>query len=341
MILLGIVDFCCILIGLEQVSVNKIAGGTIWISAGVGSGLIGYYWHQIKQRVGRRLVKVGHRLQNKREVATEDGAAADKTAVDGILAGLPKQVAPIEGVSVREWRDGFRNPRFEIVDDHRFENEEIIVDNKSFRRCSFKNVKLLFHGRAPFEFVEGTTLDAGTVIFATDDPAILTFNAIQRKFASLPGAQIQHGALDNKGKDVPSSPVTVVPVTNLARPLPYPIPSLRLRMLEAVSELQGFLGAHGEEPVVSYLEPGVDNAKLEHRRRTVLEPWQVKFMGDYCLQFGESIPRLRDEMRARAQIDDHDLNNDIEWAAKSRDRCCESVKNIASKLWVLGFKVNA
>lgn len=108
-----------------------------------------------------------------------------------------------------EWRTGFSSPRFEIVNDHKFENEEIVVDNKSFRRCSFKNVKLLFHGRAPFEFVEGTTLDAGSVIFGTDDPAILTFNAIERKFASIPGAKIEQGALDSKGKEILLTPLTL------------------------------------------------------------------------------------------------------------------------------------
>jgi len=60
-----------------------------------------------------------------------------------------------------------------------------------------------------FEFVEGTTLDAGNVIFATDDPAILTFNAMQRKFASVPGAKIEHGALDTKGKEIPLTPLTI------------------------------------------------------------------------------------------------------------------------------------
>jgi hypothetical protein len=55
LILLGIVDFCCILIGLEQVSAGKIATGAIWIFVGIGSGLIGYYWTQIK-RVWNRLV---------------------------------------------------------------------------------------------------------------------------------------------------------------------------------------------------------------------------------------------------------------------------------------------
>ena len=51
LILLGIVDFCCILIGLEQVSVNKISSGVIWILVGVVSGLIGFYWSQVKRAI--------------------------------------------------------------------------------------------------------------------------------------------------------------------------------------------------------------------------------------------------------------------------------------------------
>jgi hypothetical protein len=52
LILLGIVDFCCILIGLEQISVGKIIPGAVWISFGVLSGAIGYNWSQIKQTIG-------------------------------------------------------------------------------------------------------------------------------------------------------------------------------------------------------------------------------------------------------------------------------------------------
>src|SRR6202044_2292092 len=113
----------------------------------------------------------------------------------------------------------------------------------------------LFHGHAPFEFVEGTTIDAGTVLFTTDDPAVMAFTTIQRKLASLPGAQIQHGALDRKGKDVPLSPLTVEPVAAFPNASQYPIPSLRLRIMETVSQLQGFLGSHGEEPKVERLLP--------------------------------------------------------------------------------------
>jgi len=75
LILLGIVDFCCILIGLEQISIQKITNGIVWILIGVGSGAIGYYWQQIKWKIGGWLVGGGDWLQGKSKTAaavTED-----------------------------------------------------------------------------------------------------------------------------------------------------------------------------------------------------------------------------------------------------------------------------
>jgi hypothetical protein len=59
LLLLGIVDFCCILIGLEQINVGKIASGIIWISVGIGSALIGYNWQQIKAKIETRFSSIG------------------------------------------------------------------------------------------------------------------------------------------------------------------------------------------------------------------------------------------------------------------------------------------
>ncbi len=217
-----------------------------------------------------------------------------------------------------EWRAGFSRPRFELINDHKFENEEIVVDNKSFRRCSFKNVKLLFHGNAPFEFVEGTTLDSGSVIFTTDDPAILTFDVMQRKFASIPGAKIQHGALDSKGKDVPISPVTVESVATPSEPSQYPIPDLRLRVLAMCSELQGFMVAHGHEPEKPQRELPETKEAFLHRYRQWQQDkitWGTKFAGDFRLQLLDRISHLRDEMLAKAHINDFELTAAIETAA--------------------------
>jgi len=88
LVLLGIVDFCCILIGLEQISVGKITNGIIWMSAGIGSGMIGYYWPQIKRIVGDRLVASGRWLQN-----DHGGTTDDKTAGKSALVGLSQKVA--------------------------------------------------------------------------------------------------------------------------------------------------------------------------------------------------------------------------------------------------------
>jgi hypothetical protein len=47
LILLGIVDFVCILIGGESINGRHFVTGILWIVAGVGSALIGYYWPKI------------------------------------------------------------------------------------------------------------------------------------------------------------------------------------------------------------------------------------------------------------------------------------------------------
>jgi hypothetical protein len=250
--------------------------------------------------------------------------------------------SPSDKVSVTdaEWRAGFSHPRFELVVDHKFENEEIAVDNKSFRRCSFKNVKLLFHGNAPFEFVEGTAIDAGTVFFTTDDPAIRAFNTIQRKFASIPGARIEHGALDEKGKEVLLSPLKVEPISASSRSSQYPIPNLRLKVVSAVSELQGFLGEHGSAPVVARVKgESTKDAALRYFKQG--DPWKAKFIGDYRIRFADSIPKLRDELRVRTGVSDDELNQAIDTAANNEEDSCKAVNNIIERLWTLGRRVNA
>lgn len=109
-----------------------------------------------------------------------------------------------------DWREAFRDPRFSLVNDHKYENDSIQVDGKSFRRCSFKNVTFNFQGNAPFEFVEETHLDAGSVRFVTDNPAIILYNEMTRKFEAIASeaiaagrAKVETGALDAKGHEVP------------------------------------------------------------------------------------------------------------------------------------------
>ena len=124
------------------------------------------------------------------------------------------------------------------------------------------------------------------------------------------------------------------------KPLQYPIPPLRSKVLEMVSALQGFLGSHGGEPEVKQ-DPQEEPLAYMQRWRQIIEPWRTKFRGDYRIQFGESVPRLRDEILSRAAIDDWELNAAIEKAANNPNHIVESVANLARRLYDLGYFINA
>jgi len=48
LILLGIVDFVCILMAAESYRDRQFFAGAIWLVAGIASSVIGYYWPQVK-----------------------------------------------------------------------------------------------------------------------------------------------------------------------------------------------------------------------------------------------------------------------------------------------------
>jgi hypothetical protein len=124
------------------------------------------------------------------------------------------------------------------------------------------------------------------------------------------------------------------------KPLQYPVPHLRMKIVETVSALQGFLGEHGNEPKVTKLigESTKDTALRYFKEG---DPWRAKFIGDYRLRFGDSIPKLRDEMRVRTSISDNELNEAIETAANNEGGSYMAVKGIIDRLWTLGRNVNA
>jgi hypothetical protein len=168
------------------------------------------------------------------------------------------------------WREKFANPQWEIIRDRRFENETVTVDGKSFIRCSFKNVKLLFHGTAPFEFQPGTEFDKGSIMFGTDDPAVALYDSIQTKIATIPGAKL--ALKDAKGHDIPLARVRVEPkITRVnhefedaAGNIAYPL-KMRVQFRNdspmsigvAVSEY-----VRGEAPIQDPLPIGVLQVKL-------------------------------------------------------------------------------
>jgi hypothetical protein len=96
--------------------------------------------------------------------------------------------------------DLFCAPRWEIINNHRYENRAIDVDGKSFRDCSFKNVTLSFHGTAPTEFIGDSLFE--NVILSTDHAPTLFWRTIEYLFSSVPGAKLDTSFVDASGHKV-------------------------------------------------------------------------------------------------------------------------------------------
>jgi hypothetical protein len=58
------------------------------------------------------------------------------------------------------------------------------------------------------------------------------------------------------------------------------------------------------------------------------------------LQFGESVPRLRDEVGARAGLDKPALNASIEQAANDPSKNVQAVRGIVKGFWDLALEIN-
>jgi hypothetical protein len=100
--------------------------------------------------------------------------------------------------NVQDWREAFKTPRWQVFSDHKFANETIEVDGKSFRNCKFENVTFMFRGKAPTDFVGNTQVSGGFSI-NTDDPAVMLYSKLQRFARTIPGARIAEGEVDAKG----------------------------------------------------------------------------------------------------------------------------------------------
>lgn len=60
---------------------------------------------------------------------------------------------------------------FEVVSDKTFRNEEVVLDGREFRRCTFENVTYVFTGRQGFG-IAGCNFN-GSRIFKTTNPTVL------------------------------------------------------------------------------------------------------------------------------------------------------------------------
>jgi hypothetical protein len=125
------------------------------------------------------------------------------------------------------------------------------------------------------------------------------------------------------------------------RPGQYPIPQLRWKVVTTVSELQGFLGEHGDEPHIASILSGRTAKEYDQDLAQIVVPWRAKVASAYRLRFNDSLPKLRDEMAARAQVTDAILNDLIHKATTEASPDVTIFKDIIQRLWELGLKLNA
>ncbi len=84
LILLGIVDFVCILMAAESYRDGRFFAAIVWLVVGIASAVIGYYWPQIKVKVG-----VGNLPERPPHVLPTDYGKNDKRNSFGLFLRNP------------------------------------------------------------------------------------------------------------------------------------------------------------------------------------------------------------------------------------------------------------
>ena len=121
-----------------------------------------------------------------------------------LLPWLPQLYAAwVEKSKARVW-DSSPNQR---IYRQTFVNTTVELDGKSFEYCQFENVTLVYHGTAPFAFIQTTFAVPSSVRLVTDNKAVAIFNKVAAILArsvdrldSLPGSQGPFaGEIDEKG----------------------------------------------------------------------------------------------------------------------------------------------
>jgi hypothetical protein len=105
LLLLGIVDFCCILIGLEQISIGKYGSGAVWAIVGIGSGLVGYYLPRLTKKTSSGLKVTDAAMQDTPVVNVLSGQVVDhRTFVQIAVKCVTGAVYECEGHLLRVLR---------------------------------------------------------------------------------------------------------------------------------------------------------------------------------------------------------------------------------------------
>jgi len=295
LILLGIVDFVCILMAAEASRDKHFHEAAIWLIAGIASSAVGYYWSQVK----RAIASVGTWFRKKPSKlvihwanyrAVENGGDVYK------VGEFLRQI--ISGDSLV----------FDI------ENHNFVIRDKNFvprDPLPFKEKRLQVnysYGREPARTTERR--EHGRLLLPEDSKIQWLTGEVDRLKAAQP------------------------------KPVQYPVPQLRGKVVATISELQGFLGEYGDEPQIGSILSGRTANEYSQDLARIVVPWRARVAGAYRLRFNDSLPQLRDEIAARAQVTDATLNDLIHRAATEASPDVSVFKDIIQRLWELGIKLN-
>ncbi|MGA7080199.1 MAG: hypothetical protein WBQ43_05840 [Terriglobales bacterium] len=309
LILLGIFDFVCILNAGELYKDKHVIAGTWWLLAGVVFSLIGYYWTQVK----RALVNAGTWFKKKPSKLVIHAANYAAWSGQGKHYDVTKYLQSIvTGDSLV----------FDRIENHSFwvDGQNLVTEDPLFGKAKKLEVTYSYNGEPP-----------------------KTIRRTEHDRLTLP----EDSAMAWLGKELNNAKAELDRL-KAAQPKPsqYPIPEVRMKILSIVSELQGFLGAHGDEPVPVgvHREPGESRedflARFRARPTEPMMKWRAGFLGDYRQQFKDKVSDLRDEMRSRAHIDDPRLNTAIGGAENESNNGVAAVNAVIERLWELALKVN-
>jgi len=164
---------------------------------------------------------------------------------------------------------------------------------------------------------------------------LIEYWRLQKFIRSFPGAQVhREGPADAKGNLIPDK--FSFEAVRLENP---PILDLCSKTLILCKELQAFLRLHGPEPKVERQLPETPEV-FQQRWRSVVLPWRAKFHGDYRAKFGQAVPQIRDEIKAKQGFYDVYLDEFIKRAENNPNGDIEAVEKISTTLWNIALKVD-
>lgn len=232
-----------------------------------------------------------------------------------------------------DWREPFRNPRWEIINGHTFTNTHIDIDGKAFRNCTFTNVTFTFHGKAPTEFTADNHFSGQTFRIDTDDPAVMMFLQLQKIAQSIPGATAAVRTLDAKGNILPD---------NFSISLGQKLPaekSTPKEQAECLSDdIRNFLKEIGPRPPRKTHAKQLSESELAQdmaEHSVVLIPWLHRLQGGWFGRFDDRAKKTRHLLAEHSTVD-FDLDRAID-APKDEG----NLLRIADKFLLLSRQVSS